>query len=116
MLSVSTESLKQNPKKTTPWHARLQNSVLLVGTAICAVSAQAAEVTVTKKAAIMTPIENMYGRVEVRQTSMRWMNADGKVDNDVTSYRLIPRLGTYRADEGRAFPWRSPKSKMYAIC
>ncbi len=72
----------------------LCKSILLVGTAVGAVSAQAAEVTATKKAAIMTPIENMYGRVEVRQTSMRWLNADGKVDNDVTSYRLVPRLGT----------------------
>jgi len=57
-------------------------------------SAFAAEVTATKKAAIMTPIENMYGRVEVRQTSMRWKNANGKVENGVTSYRLLPRLGT----------------------
>jgi hypothetical protein len=72
----------------------LSKSFLLVGAAVGAFSAQAAEVTATKKAAIMTPIENMYGRVEVRQTSMRWKNADGKVDNDVTSYRLIPRLGT----------------------
>ena len=42
----------------------------------------------------MTPIENMYGRVEIRQTSMRWKNENGKTDNGVTSYRLVPRLGT----------------------
>lgn len=72
----------------------LLKSVSGTAALISAFSVQAAEVTATKKAAIMTPIENMYGRVEMRQTSMRWKNADGKIDNDVTSYRLIPRLGT----------------------
>jgi len=69
---------------------------LAVGSSIvCSGLGLGAEVTATnKKAAIMTPIENMYGRVEVRQTSMRWKNAAGKIENGVTSYRLVPRLGT----------------------
>lgn len=59
----------------------------------------AAEVTATKKAAIMTPIENMYGRVELRQTSMRWKNDNNSVESGVTSYRLVPRLGTKAFDD-----------------
>lgn len=69
--------------------------ILAISTLTGAAVSTAAEVTATnKKAAIMTPIENMYGRIEVRQTSMRWKNADGKIENGVTSYRLVPRLGT----------------------
>ena len=36
----------------------------------------------------------MYGRVELRQTSMRWKNSEGQIENGVSSYRLVPRLGT----------------------
>ena len=57
-------------------------------------AANGEEVNATKKAAIMTPIENLYGRVEARQTSMRWKNESGDLQSGVTSYRLIPRLGT----------------------
>jgi hypothetical protein len=52
------------------------------------------EVKSTKKAAIMTPIENLYGRVEARQTSLEWSQADGQVQRQVAAYSLRPRLGT----------------------
>lgn len=70
--------------------------VLLAGLSFLAVTTVsfAEEVTSSKKAAIMTPIENMYGRVETRQTSLEWSQADGKVQRQVTAYSLRPRLGT----------------------
>jgi|694.fasta_scaffold140682_2 hypothetical protein len=69
--------------------------IVVSSSAVFAGLSMGAEVTATnKKAAIMTPIENMYGRIELRQTSMRWKNTDGKIDNGVSSYRLVPRLGT----------------------
>lgn len=70
--------------------------VLLAGLGFMAATTVsfAEEVKSTKKAAILTPIENAYGRVEARQTSLEWGQADGKVQRQVATYSLRPRLGT----------------------
>jgi hypothetical protein len=69
---------------------------LMIGLAALSVPAtvMAEDVSATKKAAILTPIENLYGRVEARQTSMQWENSQKKIERGVASYRLVPRLGT----------------------
>jgi hypothetical protein len=64
-----------------------------LGVLAATTTAMAAEVTSTKKAAVMTPIENLYGRVELRQTSLEW-GENGDVQRGVTLYSLRPRLGT----------------------
>jgi hypothetical protein len=64
------------------------------GMMVAATTAHAEDVSATKKAAIMTPIENLYGRVEARQTAMQWESASGQKQRGVTSYKLVPRLGT----------------------
>ncbi len=71
--------------------------VLLAGFGIVAAasSAMGEQVTATKRSPIMTPIENVYGRVEVRQTSLSDRTADhSSRSNRVASYSLVPRLGT----------------------
>ncbi len=70
--------------------------MLLAGLGCVAVTTASfgGDVTSAKKAAIMTPIENLYGRVEMRQTSLEWSQADGAVQREVTAYSLRPRLGT----------------------
>ena len=80
--------------------------VLLTGLAVLSAPAavMAEDVSATKKAAIMTPIENFYGRIEARQTSMQWQNADGEIERGVASYRLVPRLGT-KAFKDRLDAW-----------
>jgi hypothetical protein len=59
-----------------------------------AFAARAEDVRTTKKAAIMTPIENLYGRIEARQTSMQWESEKAGKQRGVTSYKLVPRIGT----------------------
>jgi hypothetical protein len=68
--------------------------VIVVGLMAAAGSAMGQEVQSTKRAAILTPIENLYGSVEARQTSMRWEDQDGEIQTGVSNYKLIPRLGT----------------------
>ena len=70
--------------------------LLLTGFGLMAAASAAMgeEVQATKKAAIMTPIENLYGRIEARQTSLEWSQSDGQVQRNVTAYSLRPRLGT----------------------
>lgn len=70
--------------------------VLLAGFGLmtAASAAMGEEVQATKKAAILTPIENLYGRVELRQTSQEWSAEDRSVQRSVASYQLRPRVGT----------------------
>lgn len=70
--------------------------VLLAGLGFMAAAsvAMAEDVKSTKKAAILTPIENLYGRVETRQTSLEWLDSNGESVNQVIGYSLRPRLGT----------------------
>jgi hypothetical protein len=68
--------------------------VLGFGIMGAAAAANGEEVSATKKAAIMTPIENLYGRIEARQTSMQWESATEGKKRGVTSYKLVPRIGT----------------------
>jgi hypothetical protein len=65
-----------------------------LGFMFLATGAMAEDVKSTKKAAILTPLENMYGRVEARHTSLEWLDADKNSANQVTGYSLHPRLGT----------------------
>jgi hypothetical protein len=74
----------------------MMKNVLLtsIGILAAASSAMGGEVTATKRSPIMTPIENAYGTIEVRQISKSDKAADGTRSNRVSSYRLVPRLGT----------------------
>jgi hypothetical protein len=70
--------------------------VLLAGFGLIAVagSAMGEGVTATKKSPVMTPIENLYGRLEVRQTSKSDVDRTNKRQNRVSAYTLVPRIGT----------------------
>ena len=74
----------------------MMKKVLLASFGILAAasSAMGEQVTASKRSPIMTPIENVYGTIEVRQTSKSEKAADGTRSNRVSSYRLVPRLGT----------------------
>jgi hypothetical protein len=80
--------------KTITYPMLVRLVTLSISTVFTGVSLAADIKATTKKAAIMTPIENLYGRIEARQTSMQWKSASGKSESGVTSYRLVPRLGT----------------------
>ena len=68
--------------------------VIVASLMLAAGSAKGEEVQATKRAPLMTPVENLYGHVEARQTSLRWENEGGEKQTGVASYKLIPRIGT----------------------